>query len=82
MRVIETRKIDSLGRILLPISLRNKLDIYESSDVDICVKDGQVILRKSQPNCKICGQTDSLKQLPSKEVFVCAHCCQAICALV
>ena len=81
MKVVETRKIDSLGRVVIPLELRNKLDIDDKSDIDICVKDGQIILKKCEPNCKICGEADSLKQIASKDIYVCVDCQNAICAL-
>jgi len=81
MRVVETRKIDSLGRVVLPIELRKELDIGDNSDVDICVSDNQIVLKKSEPSCKICRAAENLKQLPDKNVFVCMECQQIICKL-
>ena len=81
MRVVETRKIDSLGRVVLPIELRKELDIDDRSAIDICVNDNQIVLRKSEPNCKICQATKNLKQVPDKNVFVCVNCQKEICKL-
>jgi len=52
MRVVETRKVDSLGRIVLPIELRKEFDIGDRSVVDICVNDNQIVLRKNEPSCR------------------------------
>jgi len=81
MRVVETRKIDSLGRVVLPIELRKEFDIGDNSDVDICVSDNQIILKKSEPSCKICRAAENLKQVPDKNVFVCTDCRKDICEL-
>ena len=79
MKVIETRKIDSLGRVVLPIELRKELDIDKNSDIDICVDGGQIILKKTEPSCKICRSTAELKEVKGKNVFVCTDCQQSIC---
>ena len=73
------RKIDSLGRVVLPIELRKEFDVDKNSDIDICVSDNQIILKKSEPSCKICKTTENLKQLPDKNIFVCTDCQQNIC---
>jgi len=49
MRIIDTRKIDALGRVVLPIELRKEFDIEENSEIDICVIDNQIVLQKSEP---------------------------------
>ena len=52
MKIVEIRKIDSLGRVVLPIELRREFDIDKNSDIDICVDGKQIILKKSKPSCK------------------------------
>ena len=81
MRVIETRKVDSLGRIVLPIELRKEFDIGERSAVDICMDDNQIIIRKNEPSCKICRATENLKQVQDKNIFVCTNCQKKVCNL-
>ena len=81
MRVVETRKIDSLGRVVLPIELRKEFDIDKNSDIDICVDGSQITLKKSEASCKICRSTVNLKEISSKNIFVCADCREDICKL-
>ena len=78
MKVIETRKVDSLGRVVLPIELRKEFDIEDRSAVDICVNDNQIIIRKNEPSCKICRSTQNLKEVKGKNIFVCESCQQNI----
>ena len=40
------RKVDELGRIVLPIELRRNLDINEKDALEIFVDDDKVILKK------------------------------------
>ena len=44
------RKVDSLGRIVLPVELRRTLDIDLKSDLEIFVEGEQIVLKKYSPN--------------------------------
>jgi len=72
MKAVETRKIDNLGRIVLPLDVRNELGVTENDELDICVNDGKIILKKLQEFCVICKNTDSLMLVNSK--FICTDC--------
>ncbi|SDI11535.1 transcriptional regulator, AbrB family [Alteribacillus persepolensis] len=52
------RKVDELGRVVIPIELRRTLDIAEKDALEIYVDDDQIILKKFKPNrtCQITGQ--------------------------
>ena len=81
MKVVETRKVDSLGRIVLPVEFRKEFDIDKNSNIDICVEGNQITLKKSEPSCKICRTAKNLKQVPDKNIFICANCQKNICKL-
>ncbi|MEG0944755.1 MAG: AbrB/MazE/SpoVT family DNA-binding domain-containing protein, partial [Angelakisella sp.] len=55
------RKVDGLGRIVLPIELRRVLDIPVQSDLEIYVDGEEIILKKYVPNCIFCGGTNGLR---------------------
>ena len=48
------RKVDELGRIVLPIELRRTLDIVEKDSLEIYVDGSSIILKKYQPSCIYC----------------------------
>ena len=56
------RKVDELGRIVLPIELRRTLDIAEKDALEIYVDENMVILKKYEPCCLFCGN--------AKDIFV------------
>ena len=56
------RKVDELGRIVLPIELRRTLDIAEKDALEIYVDGDTIVLRKYEPACIFCGN--------SKDVFL------------
>lgn len=68
------RKVDELGRIVLPIELRRTLDIAERDELEIYLDDDKVVLKKYEPCCVFCGATRSLITYHGKNVCMeCMH---------
>ena len=70
------RKIDELGRIVLPIELRRKMDISEKDSLEIYVDGDSIILKKYEPACIFCGSTSDL--ITFKDKKVCSVCAKKI----
>lgn len=70
------RKLDELGRIVLPIELRRTLNLAEKDAVEIYVDGENIILRKYQPNCAFCGDSKNLMEYKGK--LICQKCVKAI----
>ena len=51
------RRIDELGRVVIPIELRNKFGISEKDPIEIYVEGSTIVLKKYEPNCIFCGNT-------------------------
>ena len=68
------RKVDELGRIVLPIELRRTLDIAERDELEIFLDDDRVVLRKYEPSCVFCGATHDLLTYFGKNV--CSECAE------
>ena len=66
------RKVDELGRIVLPIELRRTLDIGEKEALEIYVEDDHIILKKYAPACIFCGDSHSVETFHGKNI--CASC--------
>ena len=66
------RKIDELGRIVLPAEMRRIFNINERDAVEIFTKDDMIILKKYGSVCIFCGSSDDLKAF--KEKSVCPKC--------
>lgn len=49
------RKVDELGRIVLPIELRRTLDINEKDPLEIFVEESTIVLKKYEPACIFCN---------------------------
>jgi transcriptional pleiotropic regulator of transition state genes len=64
------RKVDDLGRIVLPIELRRVLDIAERDELEIFMDGDRIILHKYEPACIFCGTTQNLKSFCGKNVCV------------
>ncbi|EMU52298.1 AbrB/MazE/SpoVT family DNA-binding domain-containing protein [Clostridium butyricum] len=70
------RKVDELGRIVLPIELRRSLDIAEKDALEIYVDGEQVILKKYQPACVFCGEARDISNYKGKNI--CSECMKDI----
>lgn len=66
------RKVDELGRIVLPIELRRTLDIEIKDSIEIYVENDSIILKKYEPTCIFCGDNKDLKTFNEKNV--CPNC--------
>ena len=66
------RKIDELGRIVLPIELWRTLDIGEKDQVEIYVEQDTIILKKYRTTCVFCNNSDNIIDFKGKSV--CADC--------
>ena len=66
------RRVDELGRVVIPKEIRNKLGIEERDPLDIYIDGFSIVLRKSQSNCIFCGNTRDLVEY--KEKLVCQKC--------
>ena len=62
------RKVDELGRIVLPSELRNTLCIKEKDPLEIFIEDSRIILRKYEPSCTFTGLMDGLIEYKGKKV--------------
>ena len=49
------RRIDDLGRIVLPMELRRTMDMAEKDAVEIYTEDDKIILKKYNNTCMLCG---------------------------
>ena len=66
------RKVDELGRIVLPIELRRTLDIAEKDSMEIYIEGDAIILRKHQPACIFCDSAKDIVSYRGKNV--CSDC--------
>ena len=64
------RKVDELGRIVLPSELRSTLNIKEKDPLEIFIEDSKIILRKYEPSCVFTGIMDGLIEYKGKKVSV------------
>lgn len=66
------RKVDELGRIVLPMELRRTFDIQKEDPLEIFVDNDSIILRKYEPACIFCGSANDTSQVHGKNV--CKKC--------
>lgn len=70
------RRVDELGRVVIPIEIRNKFGIAEKDPIEIFVDGSNIVLKKYEQNCIFCGNTKKL--LEYKGRLVCDKCASQI----
>ena len=66
------RKVDELGRIVLPIELRRTLDIAEKDPLEIYVDGSAIVLKKYRPTCIFCDASKDIINFKGKNI--CPKC--------
>jgi transcriptional pleiotropic regulator of transition state genes len=66
------RKVDELGRVVIPIELRRTLGISEKDGLEIYVDGERIMLKKYEPACIFCGNADGVSYFKGK--IVCGEC--------
>ena len=71
-----TRKIDELGRIVLPIELRRTMNMNVHDPIEVYVDGDSIVLKKYEPSCIFCGSLDGITVY--KHISVCKKCRAAL----
>ncbi len=66
------RKLDELGRVVIPIEIRNKFHLSEKDPLEIYVDGTSIILKKYESSCIFCGKSENLKEFKEKQI--CSNC--------
>lgn len=70
------RRVDELGRVVIPIEIRNQFNIVEKDPIEIYVDGSTIVLKKFEPNCIFCGNTKNLLTYSNK--LICNKCANKI----
>jgi transcriptional pleiotropic regulator of transition state genes len=62
------RRVDELGRIVIPIELRRTLNIEEGDGLEIYTEGEQIILKKYEPCCIFCGEAKEVINFKGKNI--------------
>jgi len=66
------RKVDELGRVVIPIELRRTLNIEEKDALEIYVDGEHIILKKYEPACIFCDDARDVETYKGKNI--CKKC--------
>jgi len=68
----EVRRIDKLGRVVIPLEVRRALGIDKGDLLEIYVERGDVVLQKARPACIFCGGGEEIVEFRGRNV--CRRC--------
>ena len=74
-----TRPVDALGRIVIPMEIRESFDIKTKDLLDIYVQDNKIVLKKHNDSCIFCDSNDSLVVFEDKKV--CKKCLEKLSSI-
>ncbi len=70
------RKIDQIGRVVLPVGLRHTLQIKDNDCLEIFTDKDRIVLRKYKPTCLFCGDNSEVISFKGKNV--CKKCFSSV----
>lgn len=74
------RRVDELGRVVVPKEIRSMLGVNPHNQVEIYVEDDCIVLRKHEPSCIFCDSDNDLVSYGEKKV--CKSCIDKIKGLM
>lgn len=72
MNIGMVRKIDDLGRVVVPAETRRLFNIHEGDELAISVEDDAIVIRKLEAVCVFCGSSDDVAAFRGRGV--CGRC--------
>ena len=60
------RRLDKIGRIVIPKEIRKRFEILEDDPIEIFVDKDTIILKKYEKNCTFCGSRKKLIEYNDK----------------
>ena len=69
-------KIDNLGRVVIPKSIRNALNVEHNDEINMRVENQSLIITKNNSTCSICHEKKVEVQI--KDKFLCKSCVDTI----
>ena len=79
MDTLMVRKIDDLGRVVVPAETRRLFNIHEGDELAVTVENGGIVLRKLDASCVFCESTDGVENFEGRGV--CLECRTKLAAL-
>ncbi len=72
------RRLDDLGRVVIPIELRRVMHLEERDALAVYVDSDCVVLKKYAPTCVFCGEARDVALFHDK--YICPNCLEELCA--
>ncbi|MFW6016571.1 MAG: AbrB/MazE/SpoVT family DNA-binding domain-containing protein [bacterium] len=79
----EVRKVDELGRVVIPKDIRTDMDFKKRDPIEIFIDQDKIVFQKYYPACTFCGEKekDENDRLEFSGKIVCRSCAEWISCL-
>ena len=74
-----TRRLDDLGRIVIPRELRRSMGLGENAPMEIYTDADKIILAPYRPGCLFCGQAEDVREIHG--IKICRKCAESMPAV-
>lgn len=74
------RKLDPLGRVVLPKEIRRIMDIKQGDPIEVFVDDDKIILSKYTPSCMFCNEVENVYLYKGKRI--CHKCADELISTI
>ena len=77
------RKIDQLGRIVIPIEIKRRMDIKAKDLIEFLIDKDRIVVQKYYPACTFCGEKekDESERFEFSGKIICKSCFQGVADL-
>ena len=66
------RRVDEMGRVVIPKKLRDSLNLQSEDSIEIFVEEDKIVLQKYEPGCLFCDSTENTIEYMGKQI--CLDC--------
>lgn len=76
MAITKTTRMDGQGRIVLPVHIREELNLNPGQEVTVYLEEGTIKIQPAEKRCVFCGNSVNEDQhIPLGDKYVCRNCC-------
>ena len=70
------KKMDEMGRLVIPLALREALRLQPNADVIMELEGNRIVLQNGAKHCRLCGSCEEL--IPFEDGYICRSCIRKI----
>lgn len=74
----EVQKVDAIGRLHIPQTVRSMCDMCENNAVELVLTEGGIVIRSYRESCLLCGNSEQSELVAYAGKYICRACVQKL----